>query len=262
MSREVRGNSSHRPEETENPNKNDGNEAVRGNSSHDLPEWLQEFRHSLVDESFPEHRNASTSSHELLSEPRAKSAWEPKLQGPLAEDALVRSCPELIFLGDLVTADHKVLSEGCESRHNHRCAVVVQDLATQWIQSYPCKTKTSQETEKSLQKFLEPTRKPTVIHTDNSLEFWKSSEDLSWNHCTSTPHRSETNGIAESAQNWGRDIRGTVAIRSGRKMVGGFHGMLLLSAKHSRSLVWWEDTLWKVVRSTIFMAQLLRSERW
>ena len=31
---------------------------------------------------------------------------------------------------------------------------MVQDLATQWIQSYQCKTKTSQETEKSLRKSL------------------------------------------------------------------------------------------------------------
>ena len=88
--------------------------------------------------------------------------------------------------GDLITADHKVLSEGCESRNNHRCAVVWQDLATQWIQSYPCKTKTSQETQRSLQKFLEPNGKPKVIYTDNSLEFSKACEDLSWNHCTST----------------------------------------------------------------------------
>ena len=36
-------------------------------------------------------------------------------------------------------------------------------------------------------------------YTDNSLEFGKSFEDLSWNHRTSTPHRSETNGIAERA---------------------------------------------------------------
>ena len=50
--------------------------------------------------------------------------------------------------GDLITADHKVLNEGCESRDNHQYAVVVQDLAPQWIQSYPCKTKISQETEK------------------------------------------------------------------------------------------------------------------
>ena len=77
--------------------------------------------------------------------------------------------------------------------------------ATQWIQSYPCKNKTSQETQRSLPKFLEPERKPKVIYTDNSLEFGKAREDLSWNHCTSTPwnlctstpHRSETNGSAE-----------------------------------------------------------------
>ena len=91
---------------------------------------------------------------------------------------------------DLITAEHKVFGEGCESRHNHRYAVVVQDLATQWIQSYPCKAKTSQETQKSLQKFLEPTWKPKVIYTDKSLEFGKVCEELTWNHCTSTPHRS------------------------------------------------------------------------
>ena len=33
--------------------------------------------------------------------------------------------------GDLITADHKVLSDNCESRNNHRYAVVVQDVATQ-----------------------------------------------------------------------------------------------------------------------------------
>ena len=48
--------------------------------------------------------------------------------------------------GDLITADHKVFNE--ESRNNHWCAVMVQRLATQWIQPYPCKTKSSNETEK------------------------------------------------------------------------------------------------------------------
>ena len=64
---------------------------------------------------------------------------------------------------------------------------------------YPCKTKTSQETQKNLMKFLEPTRKPKVIYTDISWECGKSCKELSWNHSTSTPHRSETNGIAERA---------------------------------------------------------------
>ena len=76
---------------------------------------------------------------------------------------------------DLITADHKILSEGCESRNNHLYAMVVQNLATQWLQSYPCETKTSQETQKSPMKFLE--RKPKVICTDHSLEFGKSCEE-------------------------------------------------------------------------------------
>ena len=119
--------------------------------------------------------------------------------------------------GDLITADHKVLSDNFESRNSHRYAVVVQDLATQWIQAYPCKTKTSQETQRSLQKFLEPERKPLVIHTDTSLEFGKACEDLSWNHCTSTPHRSDTNGVADRAVRRvkGRHLCCIVAIRSG-----------------------------------------------
>ena len=52
---------------------------------------------------------------------------------------------------DLTTAEHKILSEGCESRNNHRYAAVVQVLATHWN---PCQTKTSQETEKNSRKFL------------------------------------------------------------------------------------------------------------
>ena len=74
--------------------------------------------------------------------------------------------PRAENFSDLITADHNILNEESESRNNHRYAVVVQDLATQWLQSYPCKTKTSQETQKNLMKFLEPTRKPKVIYTE------------------------------------------------------------------------------------------------
>ena len=91
----------------------------------------------------------------------------------------------------------------------------MQYLATQWIQAYPCKTKTSQETQRSLQKFLEPERNSNVIYTDNSLEFGKACEDLSWNHCTSTPHRSETNGIAERAVRRVKEGTPVVLLQSG-----------------------------------------------
>ena len=92
---------------------------------------------------------------------------------------------------------------------------VVQDIATQWIQAYLCKTKTSQETQRSLQKFLESDGKPKVIYTENSLEFDKACEDLSWNHCTSTPHRSETNGIAERAVRRVKEGTSAVLLQSG-----------------------------------------------
>ena len=93
--------------------------------------------------------------------------------------------------------------------------MVVQDLATQWIQSYPFKTKTSQETQESLIVLLEPTRKPKVIYTDNSLEFGKSCEELPWNHCTSTPRRSETNGVAEKAVRRVKEVTSAALLQSG-----------------------------------------------
>ena len=123
--------------------------------------------------------------------------------------------PRAENFGDLITADHKIFSEESESRNNHLFAVVAQDLATQWIQSYLCKTKTSQETQKNLMKFLEATRKPKVIYTDGSLEFGKSCEELSWNQCTSTPHRSETHGIAERAIRRVKEGTSAVLLHSG-----------------------------------------------
>ena len=185
----------------------------------EIPEWLQELRENLVDDAIPlQGGSHASSSHEISLEPTTKRREDFGKHSVYTHFPKDRNCeickrtkitrapcrrrngeavPRAVNFGDLMTADHKVLSDNGESRNNHRYAVVVQDLATQWIQAYPCKTKTSQETQRSLQKFLEPERK--VIYTDNSLEFGKACEDLSWNHCTSTQHGSETNGIAERA---------------------------------------------------------------
>ena len=135
------------------------------------------------------------------------------------EDSLQKTrwgiCSRAEKFDDFITADHKVLNEGSESRNNHRYAVVVQDLATKWIQSFPCENKNSQETVRSLRKFLEPSNKPKVIYTDNSLEFGKSYEELSWNHRASTPYRSETNGIAERAIRRIKEGTAAVLVQSG-----------------------------------------------
>ena len=176
----------HEPTKIQKPNKNEDHERVREDPCHsDKREWLQEFRENLVDDRVPEHRDShASSSHEVSLEPtrshfpkdrncdiclRTKITWDS------CRKRIGTVVPNAENFGDLTTADHKVLSEGCKSRNNHQYAVV-QDLATQWLQSCPCKTKTSQETQKNLQKVLEPTRKPKVIYTDNSLEFDKSCE--------------------------------------------------------------------------------------
>ena len=47
------------------------------------------------------------------------------------------------------------------------------------------------------------------------MEFGKACEDLSLNHCTSTPHRSETNGIAERAVRRVKEGTSAVLLQSG-----------------------------------------------
>ena len=210
----------------------------RGNPCDDseVPEWLQEFREILVNDEIPlQGGSHASSSHEASLEPTTKRSEDLGKHSVYTHFPKDRNCEickrtkisrapcrrrngEAVLLaekfGDLITADHKVLSDNCESRNNHRYAIVVQDLATQWIQAYPCKNKTSQETQRSLQKFLEPERKPKVIY-DNSMEFGKACEDLSWNHCTSTPHRSETSGIAERAVRRVKEGTSVVLLQSG-----------------------------------------------
>ena len=233
------------PDETQankNPKTNKKETTIeRGNplcsDDPEIPEWLQEFRENLVDDEIPlQGGSHASSSHEASLEPttkRREDLGKHNVHNHFPKDRNCEICkrtkitrapcrrrkgeavPRADNFGDLITADHKVLSDNCESRNNHRYAVVVQDLATQWIQAYPCKNKTSQETQRSLQKFLEPERKPKVIYTDNSLEFGKACEDLSWNHCTSTPHRSETNGIAERAVRRVKEGTSAVLLQSG-----------------------------------------------
>ena len=49
----------------------DDHEELHSDQLQGVPDWLPEFKHGLVNESVPEHRDASSSSHELPLEPRA-----------------------------------------------------------------------------------------------------------------------------------------------------------------------------------------------
>ena len=146
-------------------------------STQSIPDWLQPFTNNLdgletrvsAHSSEREISDSEGDASEMATQKRKHSIYTHFTKDRNCDICLwtkitrvpcrrrnERSTPRTEKFGDLITADHKVFNEGNESRNNHRYAVVVQDLVTQWIQSYPCKNTNSQETEKSLRKCLEP----------------------------------------------------------------------------------------------------------
>ena len=120
--------------------------ADSGRGSSEIPEWLQEFREILVDDEVPEHRDShASSSHEVSLKPASKRREDLGKHSVYTHFTKDRNCeicqrtkitrapcrrrnggavPRAENFGGLITADHKVLSGNCESRNNHRYAVV------------------------------------------------------------------------------------------------------------------------------------------
>ena len=98
-----------KPTKTAKPKKNENHEQVREDPYYsDIPEWLQDVRENLVDDTVPERRDTHAStSHELSLEPtrsvelgkhsvythfpKARAVRGPKSQGPRAEDVWAES---------------------------------------------------------------------------------------------------------------------------------------------------------------------------
>ena len=173
------------------PNKNEDHELERRDPfCSEIPEWLQEFRENLVDDRvriwgkhsvythFPKDRNCAICQRtQNYKGPVQKTHWRSRTSCRKFW-WFVYSRPQSSQWRLWISKQSSICSRGARSRHSCFRA-----------------KKASQETQRSLQKFLEPNRKPKVIDADNSMEFGKACEDLSWNHCTSTPHKSETNGF-------------------------------------------------------------------
>ena len=98
-----------------------------------------------------------------------------------------------------LTADHKILNEDDQLRSQDGIALIIQDRATHWLQSYPSKTKSDDDTYRGFQRFLGPGGKAKHVYTDASKEFKKALEEFETSHDSSTPHRPQTNGVAEGA---------------------------------------------------------------
>ena len=107
----------------------------------EIPEWLQEFRENLVDDEIPLQGSSHASfSHEASLEPttkRPEDLGQHSVYTHFSKDRNCEICKRTKItrapwrrrigrfvlraekFGDLITADHKVLSDNCESRNNH-----------------------------------------------------------------------------------------------------------------------------------------------
>ena len=161
--------------------------------------------------------------------------------------------PRAEIFGDLITADHKVPSEESESQNNHRHAVVVQDMATQWIQSYLCKSKSSQETQKNLMNFLEPTRKPKSF----TLTIAWNLASLATNHpgIIVRQHHTDQKQIGmlkEQFADWKKGLLRCYCTPVWVTNGGRIPWNATAICEIFRIFLWWEDTLWKAVRNDLW----------
>ena len=134
VERQERGDLLTKPTKNPKPNKNEDHDLERRDLlNSDVPERLQEFRENLVDDRIPEHRDShASSSHEPSLEPtpaRSADLGKHNVYTHFPKDRNCETCqrtkitrapcrrriggavPRAIFFGDLITADHKVLSE-------------------------------------------------------------------------------------------------------------------------------------------------------
>ena len=127
----------------------------RGNPlDSEIPEWLQEFRENLVDDEIPVHGGShASSSHEASLEPTFKRREDLGKHSVYTHFPKDRNCE--------ICKRIKIQGHHAEDAMA-KPYLVLKNLVT------------SQETQRSLQKFLEPERNPEVIYTDYSLAIRQS----------------------------------------------------------------------------------------
>ena len=180
-------------------------------------EWLQNFRENVEEDYVLTPRDATTNSsrESETAAPKGKTKhWCSRHEGPTFRDVRAnqatqrtgKAIPCAEFFGDLITANHNVLSEGFESHHSHLHAFVVLDLASRWVGwSISVQNEKFNWNENEFNEIPEPIGKAW------SHFYW----GLSWKHHTSTPHRTETKGIIGRAVRIIKEGTSAVLLQSG-----------------------------------------------
>ena len=96
-----------------------------------------------------------------------------------------------------------------------KVALVVQDAFTKWLQSYPASSRSTEEVILAMKRFLGPNTRAKHAYSDNAKEFFSAMQRLNILHDTSTPHRSETNGVIERAVRRAKEGTSACLVQSG-----------------------------------------------
>ena len=186
----------------------------------------------------------------------AISAWRRKYRGFLQKTCWY-SRAQIGKFGDLITADHKISKQESQSRNRRLYALLWYTI---WQhRGYNISRVQNKNFSRDPE---EPNEIPGADEETKSHLHWqflgnsaKFCEDLSWNHCTSTPHRSETNEIAERAVRRVKegDICGVIATRSVWKNGGRIPwNVTPICETVSDLIIWWEDALWEAIPEIAF----------
>ena len=125
--------------------------------------------------------------------------------------------PQPKEFGDGITADHAILNDILPSDYE-KVASIIQDRFTSFMMGFPARSKNALETRVAFQRYLGPEfrrGKVGAIYTDNSKEFEAAIKSLCYIHDTSTPHRPQTNGVAERAVKRAKEGTSAVLVQSG-----------------------------------------------
>ena len=191
---------------------------VQRDISHELPDWLQELNENLVDERISEELRGDLMHTLPVRTVFTHFPKDPNC-GICLKTKITRASCRRRANAVMPRAEKIRWFDYCRSKFSvkkvNRGTII--DV-TGWCKTWPpngssrirAKQKLLRKHKRSLQKFLEPNRKPKVIYTDYSLELGKDCEDLSWNHDTSV-----TNGIAERAVRRVKEGTSAVLLHSG-----------------------------------------------
>jgi len=107
--------------------------------------------------------------------------------------------PEPKAFGNGLTADHSIPGNEEASKDDDEVLCAIQDGFTAWLEAYQAATNDTEHATLSFKTFLGPEVQAKHVYTDSAPESEKALLGFGILVDTSTPYRSETNGIGEHA---------------------------------------------------------------